>query len=166
MQNNEDILYLDNEGYQKHLKKIEKYIDDLDKIDKQIELLKGGDFNHLELQELTNNRIKLKNKILKKKTQKIQIIEKSSNEETLDIGDTVKINTYYIDNEPEEEICELITGDSYIEDEVEKTNINGPKGKILFGSKVGETKYFTINKKLIRVDILEKMNAKKLVKEY
>lgn len=157
-----EILYLDNEGYSEHLKKIEKYIIDLEKLNEQIKMLKNTDFENEELIELNIKKKKIQRKILNERSKKIVVIEKKINDEFLDRG-LVKINTYY-ESEPEEEICELVTSESTIDGDIEKTNINGPKGKILYGSKVGDTKYFSINGKSIKVDIIEKINVRKLVK--
>ena len=161
----EDKIYLDKEGYQDYKNSIDNLFVNLGRVEERMNVLNETNGSLIEYDELLNLKesIKERIKIKRNNLSKIVIVEKSENEKVLNIGDLVKINTYYGD-EMEEEICELVTTESTLEDDIEKTNINSPKGKILLGSTIGDTKYFEIEKQKIRVDILEKINKRTLKK--
>lgn len=161
----EEIIYLDKEGYENYLISIENLVNNLTMVEKEMNLAKENNdvSKYRDLLELKEN-MKARITKLKNDLTKIKIIEKNDNEEILDIGDVVKIRSYYSKDEVEEEICELVAGRSDCTTEIEKLSINSPKGEKLYGAKVGSTKYYQIGRDNIRVDILEKIKVKKLIK--
>ena len=164
MQEDNKII-LDKEGYQEYKKSIDNLLVNLGRIEERMNIVKENGDPLNEYEELLTMKESLKERIKDKKNSlnKIVIVEKSNNEETLNIGDRVKIKTYYEDG-TREEICELITTESMFDGDIIKVNINSPRGKILYGSTIGETKYLEIGKEKIKIDILEKIDMKTLKK--
>lgn len=162
----EEKIYLDEEGYQEYKKSIDNLLVNLGRIEERINIVKENDDSLTDYEELLSMKENIKERIKIKRDSltKIVIVKNDNiDDNVLKIGDVVRINTYYEDG-VEEEICELVSTESTIEGIIEKTNINCPKGKALYGSSIGETKHFEIKKEKIKIDIIEKINKKELKK--
>lgn len=165
MQKEEDIIYLDEEGYKDYLTKIDNLMINLGRVEERLsEKNKNSDFvdNYDDL-SLYRKELKKQIRIKRDNISKIRIIEKQNNEDIMDVGDVVRILTYY-DEDAEEEIFELVTGDSNIHTNPEKLSINSPKGEVIYKAKIGDVGYYKVNKEKIKVEIKEKLNVKTLKK--
>ena len=166
MQKEEDIIYLDEEGYKDYLTKIDNLMINLGRVEERLsEKNKNSDFID-NYDDLSLYRKELKKQIRKKRDNisKIKIIEKQNNEDIMDVGDVVKILAYYDIDDIVEEVYELVTGDSNIHTNPEKLSINSPKGEVIYKSKIGDVGYYKVNKEKIKVEIKEKLNVKTLKK--
>ena len=165
MQEDNNIIYLDKEGYQEYKNYIDNLLVNLGRIEERMNIVKENGNALNEYEELLAMKERLKERILEKrnKLSKIVVVKSNENENVLNIGDVVKIMTYY-DDETVEEIYELVSGESDIFSDIEKLSINSPKGKILYGASIGSSNYFSIGKENIKVDILEKINKTTLEK--
>lgn len=165
MQEDNKIIYLDKEGYQEYKNSIDNLLVNLGRIEERMNVVKENGNALNEYEELLDMKERLKERILEKRNNlsKIKIVENNNDENILNIGDVVKIMTYYPD-ETVEEIYELVSGESDINSEIEKLSINSPKGKILYGASIGSSDFFPLSNEKIKVDILEKLNIKTLKK--
>ena len=89
----------------------------------------------------------------------LKVIEKEElPEDIVNIGDTLKLEIIYGENDIEYETI-ILTG-KYIPNinlEIEEITLNSPIGKAIFKQKVGELIEFTLNDKKTYVKVIEKV---------
>lgn len=162
MQNN--IKFLDKEGYEAHLRSIKGLKENLKKIEKRMNELQKGNFDKEVYEELVFLKEEITNRIFEKESEKVQIVENSNNDDILDIGDRVKVKLYFTDTDYIENELTLIARDNNDNSRLDLAPINSPIGKALYKHKVGDIGSYLVNGNKVKVEILEKINAKKLVK--
>ena len=161
MQNN--IKFLNKEGYEAHLRSIEGLKENLKKIEKRMNELQKGNFDKNTYEELVFLKKDITYRILEKESEKIQIVENNNDENILDIGDRVKVKIYFTENDFMENEFTLI-GTDESNSKIDEASINSPLGKILYQHRVGDTGSYPVNGKNVKVEILEKTHVKKLTK--
>ena len=161
MQNN--IKFLNKEGYEAHLRSIEGLKENLKKIEKRMNELQKGNFDKNTYEELVFLKKDITYRILEKESEKIQIVENKHDDNLLDIGDRVKVKLYFSETDYIENEFTLIASDD-INAKIDEASINRPLGKILYQHRVGDTGSYPVNGKNVKVEIIEKVNVKKLTK--
>ena len=167
MKNNEEKLYLDNDGYQRLLEEIDLLKAKLAKNGKEKgEAYSGavgdGWHDNFAFEESMRESRAIAKRIddLLSKKQYLKIVDDNDKKENLvNIGDKVSINIKYSDDDIETEVITL-TG-NYIPNttnEINEISLNSPLGKALFKAKIGtSTSYFVGNSEIF-ITILEKLN--------
>lgn len=83
------------------------------------------------------------------------VIKEKLNENIVNIGDTVKIEIIYSDDDTEIEIVTL-TG-KYIPNIDDEITLNSPLGRAIFKKKIDSINEYKVNDKVIKVKLIEKM---------
>ena len=87
---------------------------------------------------------------------RLKVISKETLEkDVVNIGDTVKIEISYSNDDIETEIVTL-TG-KYVPDMDEEITLNSPIGRCIYKKKIGSINKYRVNDKIINVKLIEKM---------
>ena len=89
----------------------------------------------------------------------IEIVEKLDNEELVDIGDVVKIDMIFSEDDREESIFKLVgtAPDFDMNAEIQEVSINSPIGKAMYHKKVGEIATYQVQDRTFTLQIKEKV---------
>ena len=160
----EEKIYLNQNGYDDYLKKIEqkeKELADL-RIYKGTEAIYQGDTWHdnptLYQTELKENALMMEISKMKKQLNNIEIVENSGDSKLIDFGDIIKIYIYFSDNDYEEEIFKLVGTTPDLKSNVQEISINSPLGKSIYHKKIGDVGNYKVEEKEIKFKIVEKLN--------
>ena len=85
------------------------------------------------------------------------IIESQNKKDVIDVGDIVRINIDFGNNDIEESIYKLTGGVSGDIDGLTNISINSPLGASIYQKKIGEDTSYTVNANNFKVTILEKI---------
>ena len=159
----EDIkLKLDSEGLEFYTNLYKSLLKDQEKLGKQLSNYRTIDIEKykelLKELHLLNVQINTVDELIKN----AEIVEKHNDSNLLDIGDVVRIKTIFSEDEIEEDTYELVAANSDFNSEIIKLSINTPLGKALYKAKVGDTVTYKYNDITVKVNIMEKVNVKKL----
>lgn len=80
------------------------------------------------------------------------------NENNIKIGDVLKINLTFVDEEIENLIIELVGGMIEKNKDVQEVSITSPLGAALLNKQFNDEVTYTINGNTVKVNILEKLN--------
>ena len=136
----------------------------LGRIEEKLNDIKDDHLAHAELSTY-KERLKQRIQIKKNNLRNIEIIKDNKNDLLINTDDIIKIKVFYPNNDIEEEIYKLVARDVDYESSIEEVSINSPLGKALYNSSVNDTVYYDVKDKKIKVEILEKVNTKKLIKK-
>lgn len=161
----EEKIKLSKQGYEDYLKAIaekEKQLADL-RMYKGTDAIFQGDNWHdnptlyqAELQEISLMReiAEMKHKL----QNNVEIIENLGDEELIDIGDIVKIDMIFSENDREEEIFKLVaTTNLKFDAEIQEVSINSPIGNAMYHKKVGEIATYKVQDRTFTLQIKEKV---------
>ena len=89
----------------------------------------------------------------------VEIVENLGNEELVDIGDVVKIDIIFSEDDREESIFKLVgtTPNFDMNAEIQEVSINSPIGKAMYHKKVGEIATYKVENKTFTLQIKEKV---------
>ena len=89
----------------------------------------------------------------------VEIVENLGNEELVDIGDVVKIDMIFSEDDREESIFKLVgtTPNFDMNAEIQEVSINSPIGKAMYHKKVGEIATYKVENKTFTLQIKEKV---------
>lgn len=162
----EKKIKLNKQGYEDYLKEIEKKEQELAdlRIYKGKDAIFQGDNWHdnptlyqAELQEsvLMKEIAKMKHKI----QYDVEIIENIGDDSLIDIGDVVKIDMIYSDDEKEEEIFKLVatTPSFNMKAEIKEISINSPLGNAMYHKKIGDVASYKVNDRIFKIELKEKV---------
>ena len=162
----EEKIKLNKQGYEDYLKAIaekEKKLADL-RMYKGTDAIFQGDNWHdnptlyqAELQErsLMREIAEMKHKL----QNNVEIVENLGVEEIIDIGDVVKIDMIFSEDDREEEIFKLVatTPNLKFDAEIQEVSINSPIGNAMYHKKVGEIATYKVQDKTFTLQIKEKV---------
>ena len=162
----EEKIKLNKQGYEDYLKAIaekEKQLADL-RMYKGTDAIFQGDNWHdnptlyqAELQErslmreIAEMKYKLQNNV--------EIVENLGDEEIIDIGDIVRIDMIFSEDDREEEIFKLFatTPNLKFGAEIQEVSINSPIGNAMYHKKVGEIATYKVQDRTFTLQIKEKV---------
>ena len=150
---NDSVLRLNQKGYNDYLEAIKKKEEELRKIQlyKGTDAIYQGDNWHdnptLYQTELKESSLIAEISKMRNTLANAEIVESLGDENLIDIGDTVLINTIYADDDVEEETFTLVgTTPDVLKGEI---SINSPLGNALYQHKVGDTVSYIVENHLI-----------------
>lgn len=161
----EEKIKLNKQGYEDYLKAIaekEKELADL-RMYKGTDAIFQGDNWHdnptLYQAELRERGLMLEIAEMKQKLQNIEIVENLGNEELIDIGDIVKIDMIFSEDDREEETLKLVatTPNFNLESGIQEVSINSPIGNAMYHKKIGEIATYKVNDRTFTLQIKEKV---------
>lgn len=161
----EEKIKLNQNGYEDYLREIEKKEKEL----ADLRMYKGkdaiyqGDNWHdnptlyqAELQEMA-----LMKEIaeMKQKLNNIEIVQNIGDDSLVDIGDVVKIDMIFSENDREEQIFKLVgTSPNFdLNAEIQEISINSPVGKAMYHKKIGDVANYKVNARTFTIQIKEKV---------
>lgn len=161
----EEKIKLNQNGYEDYLREIEKKEKEL----ADLRMYKGkdaiyqGDNWHdnptlyqAELQEMA-----LMKEIaeMKQKLNNIEIVQNIGDDSLVDIGDVVKIDMIFSENDREEQIFKLVgTSPNFdLNAEIQEISINSPVGKAMYHKKIGDVANYKVNDRTFTIQIKEKV---------
>lgn len=162
----EEKIKLNKQGYEDYLKGIaekEKQLADL-RMYKGTDAIFQGDNWHdnptlyqAELQErsLMREIAEMKHKL----QNNVEIVENLGDEEIIDIGDIVRIDMIFSEDDREEEIFKLVatTPNLKFGAEIQEVSINSPIGNAMYHKKVGEIATYKVQDRTFTLQIKEKV---------
>lgn len=159
----EEKIKLNKQGYEDYLKEIEKkekQLADL-RMYKGTDAIFQGDNWHdnptlyqTELQEMSLMREITE---MRRRAQNIEIVENVGNEELVDIGDIVKIDMIFSEDDREEELFKLVATAPNFDSEIKEVSINSPIGNAMYHKKVGEIATYKVQDRNFTLQIKEKV---------
>ena len=162
IEKNENVLYMSEQGYQELLNEIEdikKRIVENNKGRKAAFDAGAGDgwdspeFEEIErVDNLLTGELRLKQEQL----QRVVIVEKHYDIDSIDIGDIVNSNLIYAPDDVEEFDFKLVAYKGNTRSNITEVSINSPLGKAVYQKKVGETVSYSVNGNEIFVEIKSK----------
>lgn len=174
----EERIKLNKQGYEEYQKEIErkeKELADL-RIYKGTDAIFQGDNWHdnptLYQTEAKERTLMLEIAKMRRKLLKIEIVENIGDETLIDIGDIVKIDMIFSEDDREEEIFKLVaTNPSFgLDTDINEVSINSPIGKAMYQKKIGDIAQYKVNDRIFTIQIREKLllnleEEKKLTKK-
>ena len=162
----EEKIKLNKQGYEDYLKAIavkEKELADL-RMYKGTDAIFQGDNWHdnptLYQAELQERTLMLEIAKMKHELQNnVEIVENIGDEEIIDIGDIVKIDMIFSEDDREEEIFKLVatTPNLKFGAEIQEVSINSPIGKAMYHKKIGEIATYKVKDRTFTLQIKEKV---------
>lgn len=96
---------------------------------------------------------------MKHKLQNIEIVESMNNESLIDIGDIVRVDIIFDEDDREEETFKLIATTPSFNAKVKEVSINSPIGAAVYHKKVGDFATYKVKDNTFKLEILEKQNV-------
>lgn len=160
----QEKMKLNKQGYEEYLKAIEekeKQLADI-RLYKGTDAIYQGDNWHdnptLYQTESKERALMLEITEMKLKLQNAEIVENLGNESLIDIGDIVKVDIIFDEDDREEETFKLIATTPSLDAEVEEVSINSPIGAAVYHKKVGDFTTYKVRDNTFKLEILEKKN--------
>ena len=161
----EQKFYIDEEGYQQILSSITRDMEEIRKIDRSRSEVhkKGTDeaWDNIEFLDLERTRQVIKNRIQQNRNflNNATVIKRQESNEMIELGDVVKINLFFSEEDKEEIWIKLVgTTNHDLNHDYQETSINSPVGSAIYRRKIGEKVSCQINNSLCFIEILEKLN--------
>ena len=159
-------IYLDQNGYNEYLKKIEqikKAIQENNKGRKEAFDAGAGDgWDSPEFEEIERTNMRLNGELRKmyEALDRIVIIEKHNDQEIIDIGDIILADMIFSSNDTEEMIFKLVGTTGNLEAEIEEVSINSPLGNAIYKKKIGDTCSYSVNNRNFSILLKKKLELK------
>lgn len=165
----EEKIYLDKEGYEQYLNKIEKLKDQLKNNSKlkssaHTSAIGDGWHDNFPFEEAK----RLEGMIIKELERKyaglkrIVVVENTNNIDVVNINDIVRLHLDFGDNDIEEGLYRLIGGTSpNVIDDIQEITLNSKLGSSIYNKKINTKTNYIVNGNTVNVDILEKIEKKK-----
>ena len=161
----EEKIKLNKQGYEEYLNAIaekEKQLADV-RMYKGTDAIFQGDNWHdnptLYQAEMQERSLMLEIAEMRRKIQNIEIVESLGDEELTDIGDIVKIDMIYSEDDRREKIFKLVatTPNLNFDSGFQEVSINSPIGKAMYHKKNGEIATYKVKDKTFTLQIKEKV---------
>lgn len=159
----EEKIKLNKQGYEDYLKEIEKkekQLADL-RMYKGTDAIFQGDNWHdnptLYQTELQEKSLMREITEMRRRAQNIEIVENAGNEELVDIGDIVKIDIIFSEDDRKEELFKLVATEPNFDLEIKEVSINSPIGNAMYHKKVGEIATYKVQDRIFTLQIKEKV---------
>lgn len=158
----QEKMKLNKQGYDEYLKAIEEKEKQLAAIRmyKGTDAIYQGDNWHdnptLYQTEAQERALMVEISEMKQKLQNVEIVENLGNESLIDIGDIVRVDIIFAEDDREEEIFKLIATTPSFDAEIKEVSINSPIGAAVYHKKVGDFATYKVRDNTFKIEILEK----------
>ena len=158
----QEKIKLNKQGYDEYLKAIEKKEKELVTVRKHkgIDAIShGADWrdNPTLFQTQDQERtLMIEIAEMKFKLQNIEMVENLGNESLIDIGDVVRVDIIFAEDDREEKIFKLIATTPSFDAEIKEVSINSPIGAAVYHKKVGDFATYKVRDNTFKIEILEK----------
>ncbi len=156
-------IKLNKQGYEDYLKAIaekEKQLADL-RIYKGTDAIFQGDNWHdnptLYQAELQEKGLMLEIAEMRRTLQNVEMVENLGYEELIDIGDIVKIDIIFSENNRKEGIFKLVATTPNFGADIQEVSINSPIGDAMYHKKIGEIATYKVKDRTFTLQIIEKV---------
>lgn len=89
----------------------------------------------------------------------IEVIDQLPNCPTIQVGDTMRVNLVFDENDIEEMTIKLVTTGSDFSEDIIDISLDSPLGQAIYQKEVSETINYFVEDRQMSVEILEKMNS-------
>ncbi len=165
MQNNEfEPIYMDKDGYNEYLKKIEILKQEIKNNNMGRKAAfdagagDGWDSPEFEEIERTNTRLNGELRNMYELLQRIIIIQKHNNQDIIDIGDIILADMFFSEDDIEEIAFKLVGANGNFDDQIQEISINSPLGNAVYKKKIGDTCNYNVNNNTISILLKKKLN--------
>jgi transcription elongation factor, greA/greB, C-term len=161
----QEKIKLNKQGYYEYLKAIEEKEKELAfvRMYKGTDAIYQGDNWHdnptLYQTEAQERSLMIEISEMKHKLQNIEIVESMNNESLIDIGDIVRVDIIFDEDDREEETFKLIATTPSFNAKVKEVSINSPIGAAVYHKKVGDFATYKVKDNTFKLEILEKQNV-------
>jgi len=167
MATKEEKIYLTREGYNNRVKYIAELRERLGKVSANRGKSRGSDMDELQspsdIVVIAQEEARLASLIATEQAalRRVEIIERHSDNGSIDIGDivTVNINSQLGSGV---ETFKLVGGDGDVSAELMEFSVNSPIGAFVYQNKVGESGTYTVRDVEFRISILDKNTPKEV----
>ena len=164
---NMEPIYLDQDGYNEYLKKIEelkKAIQANNMERKEAFDAGAGDgWDSPEFEEIERTNMRLSGELrnMYESLNRIVIIEKHNDQEIVDIGDVIVADMIFSPDDMEEMTFKLVGASGDFNAEIQEISINSPLGNAVYKKKIGDTCSYSVNNRNFSVLLKQKMDLTK-----
>lgn len=161
---NEEKLKLNKKGYEDYLKELEKKEKELSavRLYKGTDAIYQGDNWHdnptLYQTEAKERALMSEIARMKQKIENIEIVENIGNEELVDIGDIVVVETIFSEDDTETNTFKLVGTNPDFSKEIPEISINSPLGVAIYHKRVGEKSSYKVQDNIFNVEIKSKQS--------
>ena len=161
----EEKIKLNQQGYEDYLKLLaekEKQLADLRMYKGKDAIFQGDNWHDnptLYQTELQERSLMLEIAEMKHNLQyNIEIVENLGDGKLVDIGDVVKVDMIFSEDDREEETFKLVgtVPNLDMDEEIQEVSINSPIGNAIYHKKVGEIATYKVKDRIFKVQIKEK----------
>ena len=163
----EEPIYLDQDGYNEFLKEIEKNKEDLRKNDmgrkEAFDAGAGDGWDSPEFEEIERNNTRLVGELQRRysELQRIVIMEKHKDSDTIDIGDIILANMIFSPDDTEEITFKLVATSGSFGGKMQEVSINSPLGAAVYKKQIGDTCSYSVNNRNFSVYLKQKLDFTK-----
>ena len=163
----EEPIYLDQDGYNEFLKEIEKIKEDLRKNDmgrkEAFDAGAGDGWDSPEFEEIERNNTRLVGELQRRysELQRIVIMEKHKDSDTIDIGDIILANMIFSPDDTEEITFKLVATSGSFGGKMQEVSINSPLGAAVYKKQIGDTCSYSVNNRNFSVYLKQKLDFTK-----
>ena len=164
---NIETIYLDQDGYNEYLKKIEELkraiqANNTGRKD-AFDAGAGDGWDSPEFEEIERNNTRLNGELhnMYEILNRIIIIEKHNNQEIVDIGDVIIADMIFSPDDMEEIVFKLVGANGDFNTEIQEVSINSPLGNAVYKKKIGDTCYYSVNNRNISILLKQKLDLTK-----
>lgn len=172
MKNNEEKLYLDNDGYQRLLKEIDLLKAKLAKNGKEKRrslfwCSRDGWHDNFAFDEANMHERMILGQLKEcyQKLERAVIVERHDDETLVDVNDIVTVDMIFGPDDSGELEFKLVGSvGSHTSDNngIQEVSINSPLGKSVYHKKVGESASYKVESRIFNIEILSKVSEKDL----
>ena len=149
------------------LKEIEKIKEDLRKNDmgrkEAFDAGAGDGWDSPEFEEIERNNTRLVGELQRRysELQRIVIMEKHKDSDTIDIGDIILANMIFSPDDTEEITFKLVATSGSFGGKMQEVSINSPLGAAVYKKQIGDTCSYSVNNRNFSVYLKQKLDFTK-----
>ena len=160
-------IYLDQNGYNELLKKIEKLKEAIQVNNmgrkNAFDASAGDGWDSPEFEEIERTNMRLNGELrnMYESLNMVVIIEKHNNQEIVDIGDIILADMIFSPDDMEEMTFKLVGASGNFDSEIQEISINSPLGSAVYKKKIGDTCSYSVNDRNFSILLKQKLNLTK-----
>lgn len=157
------ILKMDKEGYERFLSEIDevqKKLDNVRKFKGEVAIHQGDNWHDnptLYSTEAEERGLMRQLYDMKEQLKNIEIVEKSFDDDVVEIGDIINVAMSQINETPNEMIFKLVGHSPKWDAEISEISVNSPLGSSVYKKKIGDKTGYKVGERQFNVMILEKI---------
>lgn len=164
---NIEPIYLDQNCYNEYLKKIEELKKAIQANNmgrkEAFDAGNGDGWDSPEFEEIERTNMRLCGELrnMYESLNRIVIIEKHNDPETVDIGDVIVVDMIFSSNDMKEVTFKLVGASRDFNAKIQEISINSPLGKAIYKKKIGDTCSYSVNNSNFSVLLKQKLDLTK-----